>query len=50
MYLALELGPFFIVRQVLHKTVGQLAGPYLAFAVPMAIFLPLVWWLLNYAI
>ena len=48
MYLALELGPFFIVRQVLHKTVGQLAGPYLAFAVPMAIFLPLVWWLLKW--
>jgi hypothetical protein len=44
-YLALELGPFFIAKQVLNKTASELAGPYLACAMPGVIFMPLVWWL-----
>lgn len=44
-YLALELGPFLIAGRVLKKTAGELAGPYLAFAVPAAIIMPLIWWL-----
>jgi len=44
-YLALELGPFFIAKQALSKTAGELAGPYLACAIPGVIFMPLVWWL-----
>jgi hypothetical protein len=43
--LALELGACRIAAQVLNKTAGELAGPYLAFAVPWAIFAPLIWWL-----
>lgn len=43
-YLALELGSFLIAGLVLKKTVGQMAGPYLAFAVPAAIIMPLIWW------
>jgi hypothetical protein len=44
-YLALELGPCLIAARVLNMTVGELAGPYLAFAVPWAILAPLIWWL-----
>jgi hypothetical protein len=44
-YLALELGPFLIAGHLLKKTAGELAGPYLAFAVPWAIMAPLIWWL-----
>lgn len=50
MYLIFELGPFFIAKQVLHKTLDELAGPYLAFAAPAAIFLPLVWWLKKWEV
>jgi len=44
-WLVLELGPFRIAALVLKKTAGELAGPYLAFAVPWAIMAPLIWWL-----
>ena len=44
-YLLLELGPFFIAEFVFKKTAGELLGPYVAFAFPCVIFLPLVWWL-----
>jgi hypothetical protein len=44
-YLALELGACRIAAQILNKTAGELAGPYLAFAVPWAILAPLIWWL-----
>lgn len=44
-WLVLELGPFFIAGRVLKKNAGELAGPYLAFAVPWAIMTPLIWWL-----
>jgi hypothetical protein len=44
-YLVLEVGPFLIIGWGFKKTVGELAGPYLAFAVPWAVFAPLVWWL-----
>jgi hypothetical protein len=44
-YLALELGACRIAAQVLNKTADELAGPYLAFAVPWAILAPLIWWL-----
>jgi hypothetical protein len=45
LYLALERGLFVIVKNVLHTTEGELAGPYLAFAVPGVIILLLAWWL-----
>jgi hypothetical protein len=44
-WLVLELGPFFIAELAFKKTAGELAGPYLAFAVPWAIMAPLIWWL-----
>ena len=44
-YLVLELGPFLIAAWLLKKTAGELAGPYLAFAAPWVIFVPLIWWL-----
>jgi hypothetical protein len=44
-YLALELGPFLIAKQVFNKTAGDLAGPYLAFALPAVVVMPLIWWL-----
>jgi hypothetical protein len=44
-WLVMELGPFLIAAQVLNKTAGELAGPYLAFAVPWAIMATLIWWL-----
>jgi len=44
-YLALEVGPFLIIGLGLKKTVGELLGPYLAFAAPAVILMPLVWWL-----
>lgn len=44
-YLVIELGTFFIANLALNKTVGELAGPYLAFAAPGAIMLSLIWWL-----
>lgn len=45
MYLALELAVGCVAAQVLNKTADELAGPYVAFAVPCAILAPLVWWL-----
>ena|SRR5882724_12414934 len=42
-YLALELGLFVIVKQILHAPEGELVGPYLAFAVPGVILLPAAW-------
>jgi hypothetical protein len=42
-YLLLEAGPLLIAGWVLKKTAGELAGPYLAFAVPAAIIMPLIW-------
>jgi hypothetical protein len=45
LYFALELVPAIAVKEVLHVTMGQLVGPYLAFAAPIVIFLPLAWWL-----
>ena len=44
-YLALELGPFLIAARVFNMAAGELAGPYLAFAVPWVILAPLIWWL-----
>jgi len=44
-WLVMELGPFLIAERVLKKTAGELAGPYLAFAVPWAIMASLIWWL-----
>ncbi len=44
-YLVLELGPFLIAAQVLNKTAGELVGPYLVFAAPAVIIMPLIWWL-----
>jgi hypothetical protein len=44
-YLLLEVGPFLIIGWGLKKTVAELVGPYLAFAIPFAIIMPLVWWL-----
>ena len=44
-YLVLELAACRIAAQVLNKTADELAGPYLAFAVPWAILAPLIWWL-----
>jgi hypothetical protein len=43
--LVLELIPAIVVKEVLHVTMGQLVGPYLAFAVPAVLFLLLAWWL-----
>jgi hypothetical protein len=45
LYLALELTLFAIFKQVRRATVGELAGPYLAFAVPGVIMLLAAWWL-----
>jgi hypothetical protein len=45
LYLALQLGLFFIVRQALHKTLAELAVPFLAFSVPGVVVLPLARWL-----
>jgi hypothetical protein len=42
-YLALELGPFLLLGVALQKTVAELLYPYLAFAMPGVIFMPLVW-------
>jgi hypothetical protein len=44
-YLTLETGLFFVLGLALKKTAVELAGPYLACAVPAAILMPLVWWL-----
>lgn len=44
-WLVLELGPFCIAGRVFKTTAGELAGPYLAFAVPWAVMAPLIWWL-----
>ena len=44
-YLVLEIVPFLLVGLVFKKTASELAGPYLAFAVPCAIMAPLVWFL-----
>jgi chromate transport protein ChrA len=45
LYLVLEMGPFLITGWVLKKTAGGLARSYLAFALPAAIIMPLIWWL-----
>jgi hypothetical protein len=44
-YLALEVGAFLIIGLALKKSVGDLAAPFLAFAVPALIMFPLVWWM-----
>lgn len=44
-YMAMELATFLIAGWALKKTVGDLAGSYLAFAVPGAVMASLVWWL-----
>jgi hypothetical protein len=44
-YFALESGPFLIAGRVLKRPAHELAGPYLAFAAPAVILLPLIWWL-----
>jgi hypothetical protein len=44
-YLVLEIGAFFVLGLALRKTAADLAGSYLACAMPAAIFMPLVWWL-----
>jgi hypothetical protein len=44
-YLVLEVVPFLIIGYGLKKTVAELVGPYLAFAVPAVILISLVWWL-----
>src|ERR1035437_5598277 len=44
-YLGMEFGAFLLVGFALRKTVGELAHPYIAFALPAVIFFPLVWWL-----
>ena len=38
LYVALTLVPAFLVMLILHKTVDETAGPYLAYAVPVPIF------------
>lgn len=45
LYLVLELGPFLMAARALDKPAIELAGPYLAFAIPWAILAPLIWWL-----
>ena len=45
MYLFLELGLFLLVAEILKKSVGELVGPYLAFAIPWMFLAPLIWWL-----
>jgi hypothetical protein len=44
-YLVLEVGASLIIGEGLKKTVGQLAGPFLAFAAPAVTIMPLIWWL-----
>lgn len=44
-YLALELAPALMAKLLLHKAVGQLVGPYLAFALPGVSSLLLILWL-----
>jgi hypothetical protein len=44
-YLVFETGLFVVLGPALKKTAFELAGPYLACAVPAAILMPLVWWL-----
>lgn len=44
-YSSLEACTFFVVWLALKKTVRELSAPYLAFVVPGAILLSLVWWL-----
>ena len=43
LYLAAEIVLFVIIKLVLNKTVVELASPYLVFAVPGVILLPLAW-------
>lgn len=42
-YFVLEFGAFLIIGLGLKKPVGDLVGPYLAFAMPAVILMPLVW-------
>ncbi len=42
-YLVLELGPFLLFGAALKKTGAELLCPYLACAMPAAIFMPIVW-------
>ena len=44
-YLVLEAGIFLLVGTALAKSARALAGPYVAFALPGATILSLVWWL-----
>ncbi|HET7103034.1 MAG TPA: hypothetical protein VFI20_03005 [Terracidiphilus sp.] len=42
-YLVLEFGLFLLFALALKKSAAELAGPYLACAMPVAIFIPLAW-------
>jgi len=42
-YLVLEVALFLIIGLGFKRTVGELVGPYLAFAAPALIMMPLVW-------
>ena len=42
-YLAMEFLPFLLAKLVLNMAAADLAGPFLAFAMPAIIFMPLVW-------
>ncbi len=48
LYSILELALFVVIGLVARKSVGELVGPYLAFAAPASIVLALVWWLKNW--
>jgi len=45
LYFGLVLVPVLFAMLVLHKTAGEMAGPYVAFALPGPIFLLLAMWL-----
>ena len=45
LYLGLILVPVLFVMLVLHKTAGEMVGPYVAFALPGPIFLLVSMWL-----
>jgi drug/metabolite transporter (DMT)-like permease len=44
-YSALEACAFFVAWMVLKRAASELSGPYVAFIVPGAIMISLVWWL-----
>jgi hypothetical protein len=44
-WLLLEVARLLIIGWLFKKTAGELIGPYVAFALPAVIIMPLVWWL-----